>query len=225
MDRRIRKHEAATRQQDAIEGFHERRIECNLRGQHSNILDVIVHGAVGASAHHVRRIGPFDLQHEVQLWWEHFTAVQEPYERRCHQDLLEMTFRQRSRKVRNLVDLEALVGLVDPPFARLQERVQVHRPRIVVDVVASLTVSKKLDSLDQARWVAHDRVEIIRRIVVHEAESYLDRVGVQPVAASRQRNARHPACGRRESAETARVELDVFSCYDVGRVARPHLII
>ena len=133
-----------------------------------------------------------------------------------------MTFRQRSRKVRNLVDLEALVGLVDPPFARLQQRVQVHRPRVIINIVASLSISKKLDSLDQARWVAHDGVEIIRRIVAHEAEGYLDRVGVQPVASGRQRNARHPACGRRESAETARVKLNILPRYDVGRVASAH---
>ena len=54
---------------------------------------------------------------------------------------------------------------------------------------------------------------------------WVDRVGVQPIASSRQRNARHPAGGRRESAEAARVELDIFSRYDVGRVASAHLVV
>ena len=152
-------------------------------------------------------------------------AVQEPYERRRHQDLLEVAFWQCNRKVRNLVDLETLVGLVDPPLARLQQRVQVHGSCVVVDVSGSLPISKQLGALDQACWVPHDRVEVVGRIIVHKAESYLDRVGVQPIASSRQRNARHPAGGRRKSAETAWEELDVFSRYDVGRVASAHLVV
>ena len=71
----------------------------------------------------------------------------------------------------------------------------------------------------------HDRVEVVGRIIVHKAEGYLDRVGVQPIASSRQRNARRPAGGRRESAEAARVELDIFSRYDVGRVASARFVV
>ena len=71
----------------------------------------------------------------------------------------------------------------------------------------------------------HDGVEVVGRVVVHEAEGNLDRIGVQPIATGRQRDARHPAAGRREGAETAWVELNIFSRYDIGRVARPHLII
>ena len=136
-----------------------------------------------------------------------------------------MPFRQRNREVGNLVDLKALVGLVDPPLLGLQKRVQVHRPRIVVDVISALAVGKQLDALDQARRVPHDGVEVVGRIIVHEAEGNLDRVGVQPVAASRQRNARHPGGRGGESAETARVELDIFPRYDVRRVARAHLVV
>ena len=136
-----------------------------------------------------------------------------------------MPFRQRYRKVGNLVDLEALVGLVDPPLARLQQGVQVHGPRVVVDVVRALPVGEELDALDQAGRMSHDGVEVVGRVVVHEAEGYLDAVGVQKVAACRQRNACHPAAGRREGAETARVELNIFSRYDIGRVASTHFVV
>ena len=136
-----------------------------------------------------------------------------------------MPFWQGLRKVGNLVDLEAFVGLIDPPFLGLQQGVQVHRPCVIVNVICALPVGKQLDALDQARWVPHDGVEVVGRIIVHEAEGNLDRVGVQPVAPCRQRNARDPAGRGGESAEAAWEELDILSRYDVGRVARPHLII
>ena len=109
-----------------------------------------------------------------------------------------MPFRQRYREVGNLVDLKALVGLVDPPLARLQQCVQVHGPRVVVYVIRALPVGEELDALDQAGRVAHDGVEVVGRVVVHEAECYLDAVGVHKVAASRQRDPRHPAAGGRK---------------------------
>ena len=136
-----------------------------------------------------------------------------------------MPFWQGLWKVGNLVDLEAFVGLIDPPFLGLQQAVQVHGSSVVVDVISSLAVCKQLNPFDQARRVPHDGVEIVGRIVVHEAEGNLDRVGVQPIASSRQRNARHPAGRRRESAETTWEELHVFSRYDVGRVASAHLVV
>ena len=100
-----------------------------------------------------------------------------------------------------------------------------HGSCVVVDVIGSLAMSKQLNPLDQARWMAHDGVEIVRGIVVDEAKGYFDAVGVQPVAARSQRDSRHSAAGGCESAETAWEELDVFSCYDVGRVARAHFVV
>ena len=58
---RVGEHKAPPRQRDAVEGLHERRVQRHLRGQHAHVLDVIVHGAVGAAAHNVRRVCPFDL--------------------------------------------------------------------------------------------------------------------------------------------------------------------
>ena len=98
-----------------------------------------------------------------------------------------------------------------------------HRPCVVIDVISALAVSKELDSLDQACWVPHDGAEVVRGVVVDEAESYLDAVGVQKVAACRQRDACHPAAGGREGAEAAWKELYVFSSYHVGRVRGAHL--
>ena len=100
-----------------------------------------------------------------------------------------------------------------------------HGSCVVVDVIGSLAISKQLNPLDQARWMAHDGVEIVCGIVVDEAKGYFDAVGVQPVTASRQRNARRPGGRGGESAETARVELDIFPRYDVGRVASAHLVV
>ena len=68
-----------------------------------------------------------------------------------------------------------------------------------------------------------DGIEVVGCIVVDEAEGYLDRLGVQEIAAGRQWDARHPAAGGREGAEAAWEELDVFSRYDIGRVAGAHL--
>ena len=134
-----------------------------------------------------------------------------------------MTLGQRLRKVGDLVDLEALVGLVDPPLARLQQSVQVHRPCVVVDVIGALPVGEELDALDQASWVSHDGIEVVGCVVVDEPEGYLDRLGVQEIAAGRQRDARHPAAGGREGAEAAWEELYVFSSYHVGCVRGAHL--
>ena len=100
-----------------------------------------------------------------------------------------------------------------------------HGPRVVVYVIRALPVGEELNALDQAGRVAHDGVEVVGRVVVHEAEGHLDAVGVQKVAACRQRDACHPAAGRREGAETARVKLNIFSRYDIRRVASTHFVV
>ena len=58
-----------------------------------------------------------------------------------------MRLRQGVGEAADFVDLEALVGLVDPPLARLQQCVQAHRSGVVVDVVRALAVGEKLNSL------------------------------------------------------------------------------
>ena len=105
-------------------------------------------------------------QHEVELGREQLAASQQPHQRGSHEHFLEVTFRQRLREVGDLVDLEALVGLVDPPLARFQQGVQVHRPCVVVDVIRALPVGEELDALDQASWVPHDGIEVVGCIVV-----------------------------------------------------------
>eukprot|EP00439_Symbiodinium_sp_Y106_P078484 s2364_g17.t1 len=57
-----------------------------------------------------------------------------------------MRLGQRLGEASYVVDFKALVGLVDPPLARLQQRVQVHASAVVVDVVRALAVGEELDS-------------------------------------------------------------------------------
>ena len=64
---------------------------------------------------------------------------------------------------------------------------------VVVDVISSFGRLQTAELLDQARWMAHDGVEIVRGIVVDEAEGNLDAVGFQLVATGSQQNSRHSA--------------------------------
>ena len=58
-----------------------------------------------------------------------------------------MRLGQRLGEASHVVDFKALVSLVDPPLARLQQRVQVHTSAVIVDVVRALAVGEELDSL------------------------------------------------------------------------------
>ena len=84
---------------------------------------------------------------------------------------MEVRLGQGVGNAADVVDLEALVGLVDPPLARLQQGVQVHAAGVLADIISPLTVGKKLYSFDQARWVAHERVEVVGGVIVDEAKA------------------------------------------------------
>ena len=174
VNRGIREHEAASAQEHSVEAFDQSAVEGDLRGKNTNVLDAEVNGAVLASAHRVSRICELNLQRQVQLRRQHLAAPQQPHEGRGHEHFLEMRLRQCVGKAADVVDFEALVGLIDPPFAWLQQRVQVHGSGVVVDVVCPLAVGEKLDSLDQAGGVPHDWVVVVGVIVVDEAKGYLD---------------------------------------------------
>ena len=88
-----------------------------------------------------------------------------------------------------------------------------------------LCPGKQLDSLDQACWVAHERVEVVGGIVVDEAEGYLDALGVDEIGAGGQGNAGHAGSCGRDRAQGAREVLDIFSRHHVGGVRRPHLVV
>ena len=147
--------------------------------KNANVLDAEVYGAVLTSTHRVSRICKLNLQHQVQLRRQHLAAAQETEGGR-HEHFLKVRLRQGKGEAAGVVDFEALVGLVDPPFARLQ-RVQVHGSRVVVDVVRALAVGEKLDSLDQAGRVPHDGVKVVGGIVVDEAKSHLDALRIDEV--------------------------------------------
>ena len=124
MNRWIGEHKAPPAEKHPVEGLHQGAVQRHLRAQDANVLDVTV-----AAAHDVSGISPFDLQHKVELGRKHLAAAQQPHERGSHEHFLEVALGQRLRKVGDLVDLEALVGLVDPPFARFQQRVSAQTLR------------------------------------------------------------------------------------------------
>ena len=167
----------------------------------------------------------FDLENEVQLRRQHLAAPQQPHQRWRHKHFLEVTLGQGLGKAADVVDLEALVGLVDPPLARLQQRVQVHGSAVVVDVVCALAVGEKLDSFDQAGGVSHDGVKVVGGVVVDEAESYLDAFGVDKIRARRQGNANNSRGRGRDGAEGAWEILRIFARHHVGCVGRAHLVV
>ena len=94
----------------------------------------------------------------------------------------------------SLISKPSLDWLIHHSF---QQGVQVHTAGVLTDFIDPLPVSKQLDSLDQACWVAHERVEVVGGIVVDEAEGYLDALGVDEIGAGGQGNAGHAgSCGR-----------------------------
>ena len=54
--------------------------------------------------------------------------------------------------------------------------------REVVDVISSFVRLQPAEPLDQARWMAHNEVEIVGGIVVDKAEGNLDTIGFQLIA-------------------------------------------
>ena len=181
VDGRIGEDKAAPAQEHSVEAFYQSAVQGDLRGQNPDVLDAEVYGAVLTSADGVGRIRELDLKNKVELRREHLAAAQEPDEGGRHEDFLKVRLRQGVREAADLVDLEALVGLVDPPLARLQQCVQVHRSGVVVDVVCALTVGEKLNSLDQAGGVSHDGVKVVGAVVVDEAEGDLDALRIDEI--------------------------------------------
>ena len=55
----------------------------------------------------------------------------------------------------------------------------IHRSRGFSRVYRCTLRAYSLDSLDQACWVAHERVEVVGGIVVDKAEGYLDALEVR----------------------------------------------
>ena len=136
-----------------------------------------------------------------------------------------MTLGQGLGKAADVVDLEPLVGLIDPPFAWLQQRVQVHGSAVVVDVVCSLAIGEKLDSFDQAGRVAHDGVVVVGGVVVDEAKGYLDALRVDKIRARSQGHANNSRCRGRDGAEGAWEILRIFARYHVGCVRCARLVV
>ena len=91
-------------------------------------------------------------------------------------------------------DLGSALGM--PPTS-LISKPSLDTASVLTDVIGPLPVGKQLDSLDQACWVAHKRVEVVGGIVVDEAEGHLDALGVDEIGAGGQGNAGHAgSCGR-----------------------------
>ena len=213
--RRVGEDKAPPAQEHSVEAFYQSAVEGDLGGKNANVLDAEINRAVLTSAHRVSRICKLDLENEVQLRRQHLAAPQKPHKGRGHEHFLEMRLGQGLGKAADVVDLEALVGLVDPPLPRLQQHVQVHRSGVVVDVVRALAVGKKLDSLDQASRVPHDGVKVVGGVVVDKAESHLDALGVDKVRARRQGHAHHPRGRGCDGAEGAWEILNVLARYHV----------
>ena len=147
MDRWVGEHQAAAREQNAVEALHQRAVQSNLARQHTHVLELVVHRAVLPAAHGLRVVRELDLEHQVQLRRQELPAAQEADQRERHEHLLKVVLGQRRREVGDLVDLEAFVGLVDPVFPRLEQRVHVDRAGVIVDIVGALAVGEELDAL------------------------------------------------------------------------------
>ena len=100
-----------------------------------------------------------------------------------------------------------------------------HGSGVVVDVVCPLAVGEKLDSLDQAGGVAHDRVVVVGVIVVDEAKGYLDALRVDKIGARRQGHADNSRSRGRDGAEGAWEILHIFARYHIGCVRGAHLVV
>ena len=156
MDGRIGEDKAAPAQEHSVEAFYQSAVQVTCEARTLDVLDAEVYGAVLTSADGVGRIRELDLNNKVELRREHLAAAQEPDEGGRHENFLKVRLRQGVGEAADFVDLQALVGLVDPPLTRLQQCVQVHRSGVVVDVVRALAVGEKLNSIDQAGGVSHD---------------------------------------------------------------------
>ena len=222
---RVGEHEAAAAQKHSVEALDESAVQGDLRGKDANVLDAEVNGAVLTPTDGFSRICKLNLENEVQLGRQHLAAAQEPDEGGRHEHLLEVRLGQRLGEASNVVDFKAFVGLVDPPLARLQQRVQVHASAVIVDVVRALAVGEELDSLDQAGGMPHDGVEVVGGVAVDEAESHLDALGVDEIGARGQGHANHARRRGRDGAEGAREVLHILAGDHVGRVGGAHLVV
>ena len=138
VDRRIGEDQASSAEQHAVEALDERAVQGDLRGQNADVLNAEIHGAVLTSADDVGWVRELDLENKIELGRQHLATAQKAHQGGCHEHFLEMRLGQSVGKAADLVDFEALVGLFDPPLARLQQGVQVHAAGVLAHIVGSL---------------------------------------------------------------------------------------
>ena len=116
-------------------------------------------------------------------------------------------------------------GSVLVPLLRLQERVEITAPPVFRHVVAKLAVGVETCPLHEAAGLQRVRVQVLRVVVVPDAESYFYGFGIDERGAGCERYTCVSARGRRERREAGRVVSDVGSRNYIRDVAGTHAVV
>ena len=179
-----------------VEGLYHRRVQDNLGGQNSDVLDLKV-GAQRAPPGAPRRSRTtaqswrpqIQFHHQVQLRRQHLPAAQDAHHGGAQQHVRVAALVHRAGDARVAHFVETLHGLVAVVLSALQQVMRGHGAAVVVDVVAALAVGEDLDALDEAGGVGRGRGQRV-------AEGDLDGLGVDEGRAAGQRDAADPqGCG------------------------------
>ena len=221
-------------QEHPVEGLHQRRVQDDLGGQNSDVLDLKVGAQRGPRRVRPGVLGPqrsrgvrkLNFYHQVQLRRQHLPAAQDAHHGGAQQHVRVAALVHRAGDARVVHFVETLHGFVAVVLSALQQVVHGHGAAVVVDVVAALAVGEDLDALDEAGGVGRGRGQRVGAVRVPDAEGDLDGLGVDEGRAAGQRDAADPrGCGGEGAQRAGEVLLHVMPRRHVAGVACFQLVV
>ena len=200
--------------------LRQRRVQDDLGGQNSDVLDLKVGAQCGPRRVRAGVLGPqrscgvrkLNFYHQVQLRRQHLPAAQDAHHGGAQQRVRVAALVHRVGNARVVHFVEPLHGLVAVVLSALQQVMHGHGAAVVVDVVAALAVGEDLDALDEAGGVGRGWGQRVGAVRVPDAEGDLDGLGVDEGRAAGQRDAADPrGCGGEGAQRAGEVLRVVFS--------------
>ena len=160
----------------------QRRVQDDLGGQNSDVLDLKVGAQRGArrvragvlGPQRSRRVRELNFYHQVQLRRQHLAAAQDAHHGGAQQHVRVAALVHRVGDAGVVHFVETLHGLVAVVLSALQQVMHGHGAAVVIDVVAALAIGKDLDALDEAGGVGRGWGQRVGAVRVPDAEGDLD---------------------------------------------------
>ena len=177
--RGVAEHERPSREERAVEGLYQRRVQDDLGGQNSDVLDLEVGAERGSRRarsgvlipQRSRRVRELDLYHQVQLRRQHLPAAQDAHHGGAQQHVRVAALHRAGPRVVHLV--EALHGLVLVVLAALQQVMHGHGASdVVVALVGGVRVSDSEGDLDRLGVSGRQTLEVAGEKELSELGKY-----------------------------------------------------